>query len=65
MTCRRCGRPVTPDEYAVTRKLINRGLAWAYCADCLAAHFEVTREDILERIAYFKKTGCTLFGKDE
>ena len=23
--CRQCGRPLTPDEIAVTRKLVNRG----------------------------------------
>ena len=60
-TCISCGRPVTPDEIAVTKKLINRGATAFYCVPCLAAYFEVKPEDILERIQYFKKLGCTLF----
>ena len=59
--CGTCGRPVTRDEIAVTRKLINRGAVRFYCVPCLAAYFEVRPEDILERIAYFRASGCTLF----
>ena len=59
--CRDCGRELTPDEVAVTRKLINRGAREFYCVSCLARYFEVTEEVIQERIIYFKKTGCTLF----
>ena len=59
--CADCGRPVTPDEIAVTRKLINRGTTTWYCAGCLARRLEVTRADIEERIAYFRAMGCTLF----
>ena len=32
-----------------------------FCVDCLAAYFAVTPDDIRERIAYFKASGCTLF----
>ncbi len=59
--CAGCGRPVTRDETAVTRKLINRGTTTWFCVDCLARRFEVEPEDILERIAYFRRMGCTLF----
>lgn len=59
--CAVCGRPVTQDEIAVTKKLINRGATAFYCVPCLAAYFEVKPEDILERIRYFKQMGCTLF----
>ena len=59
--CVSCGKSVTRDEIAVTKKLINRGTAKFYCVPCLAAYFEVKEEDILERIRYFKQTGCTLF----
>ena len=59
--CVSCGRPVTRDEIAVTKKLINRGAAKFYCVPCLADYFDVKPEDILERIRYFKQTGCTLF----
>ena len=65
MKCVSCGKPVTRDEIAVTKKLINRGTTEYYCVPCLAAYFEVKPEDILERIRYFRQTGCTLFDKDE
>ena len=60
-TCVSCGMPVTQDEIAATKKLINRGATAFYCVSCLAAYFEVKPEDILERIRYFKQMGCTLF----
>ncbi len=63
--CIRCGRTLTGDEVAVTKKLINRGAKEFYCVDCLAAWFEVRSEDILERIAYFREMGCTLFSEQE
>ena len=63
--CVSCGRPVTRDEIAVTNKLINRGAAKFYCVPCLADYFDVKPEDILERIRYFKQTGCTLFATEK
>lgn len=59
--CVSCGRALTADEVAVTKKLINRGATSFYCVDCLAAYFDVTPDDIRERIAYFRASGCTLF----
>lgn len=59
--CRVCGRALTQDEVAVTKKLMNRGATEFFCVDCLAAYFDVTPDDIRERIVYFKKMGCTLF----
>lgn len=59
--CRKCGKELTPDEVAITRKLVNRGTKTYYCIGCLADAFEVTEEDIREKIQYFKKMGCTLF----
>lgn len=59
--CRKCGRELTADEVAITKKLINRGTRTYYCIGCLAEAFEVTEEDIREKIRYFKNMGCTLF----
>ncbi len=64
-TCVRCGRELTPDEIAVTKKLINRGATSFFCVDCLADQFEVRPEDIRERIAWFRASGCTLFQRSE
>ena len=63
--CVSCGRPVTRDEIAVTKKLINRGATAFYCVPCLAKYFEVKPEDIEERIGYFRRMGCTLFEPNE
>ena len=61
--CACCGKILTPDEIAVTKKLINRGATAFFCVGCLARRFDVTPQDILDRIAYFRETGCTLFAK--
>ena len=63
--CCQCGRAVTGDEIAVTKKLVNRGAVDFYCVPCLAAYFEVTPDVIEERIAYFRASGCTLFSSQK
>ena len=64
-TCKECGRVLHSDEVAVTKKLINRGATEFQCVSCLARYFEVTEEDIEERIRHFKAMGCTLFETNE
>lgn len=59
--CKDCGKALTRDEVAVTKKLVNRGATSFSCVGCLARYFEVTEDDITERIAYFRASGCTLF----
>jgi len=59
--CTSCGATLSRDEIAVSKKLINRGARSFYCVSCLAKYFDVTPQEILDRIAYFKQTGCTLF----
>ena len=59
--CAVCGKPLSQDEIAVTKKLISRGATSFLCVACLADHFEVRPRDIRERIDHFRATGCTLF----
>ncbi len=59
--CRRCRKTLSADEVAMTKKLVNRGTTVYYCMDCLAEMFDVERKDIEEKIAYYKRSGCTLF----
>ncbi len=61
--CIQCNKPLTKDEIAITKKLVNRGAVSFYCLHCLASHFEVTEEDIIDKIQYFKESGCTLFDR--
>ena len=59
--CVSCGRAVTRDEKALTRKLINRGATSFYCLTCLSILFEVPEDTLRDKIVQFKKMGCTLF----
>ena len=62
--CAVCGKHLSLDEIAVTKKLISRGATSFLCVVCLADHFEVKPRDILERIDHFRATGCTLFAHE-
>ena len=59
--CIQCRRPVTRDEMAMTRKLINRGTTTWLCLSCLAQRFDATLQELTERMQAFKDMGCTLF----
>lgn len=59
--CMKCGRPLSYDEVALHRKLINRGSTEFMCITCLGEYFKVSEDTLRERIKYFKETGCTLF----
>ena len=62
--CRECGAPLSSDEFALTRKMINRASREGFCLPCLARHFQVSEDILREKIAEFKKMGCTLFDSD-
>ena len=62
--CRECGAPLSSDEFALSRKLINRAAREGFCLPCLARHFQVSEEILWEKIVEFKKMGCTLFDPD-
>lgn len=64
MNCKNCGRLLTWEEAALTKKLINRGCREFYCLSCLAEHFQVGEEVLREKIRYYKSIGCTLFTED-
>lgn len=59
--CLSCGRQVTRDEAAATKKLMGRGTTDYYCRDCLAGMFELTTEELDRNILRWKRMGCTLF----
>ena len=60
-TCVECSRPLTEDEIALTKKLVNRGAESFLCLTCLAARFGVNEELLKEKIDQFRAMGCTLF----
>lgn len=59
--CAGCGRPLTKDEIALTKKLVNRGAESFLCLSCLAEKFGVSEELLMEKIVQFRQMGCTLF----
>ena len=59
--CLQCGRPLTPDETALTKKMINRGASRFFCLSCLAARFDVPEDTLRQKIREFREMGCTLF----
>ncbi len=62
LTCRQCGGPLGMDDRAIYKKLVNRGAEDFLCIGCLADYFQVPREEIEERIRYYRESGeCTLF----
>lgn len=59
--CAECGRELSRDEIALTKKMINRGLETFFCISCLAKRFAVSEELLKEKIEQFRMMGCTLF----
>lgn len=64
MTCFQCGRPLSSDEIAVYRRLVNRAAEQCLCISCFAKEFSVTEELIRQKIRQFREMGCTLFSRD-
>ena len=60
-TCCDCGKALSKDEVALTRKLIDVDSEEFYCLDCLAEFLGCESEDLRVKIAEFKEQGCTLF----
>ena len=60
-TCVKCGRELTPDEVALTKKLVNRGTEEFMCLSCLAEMFKVSEELLLKKIDQYRRQGCVLF----
>ena len=60
-SCTACGRELTPDEIALTKKLVSRGAESFFCLSCLAERFAVSEDLLREKIEQFRQMGCTLF----
>lgn len=61
-SCYSCGKAeLTKDEVGLTKKLIDKKTDKFYCIACLAEYFDVTEQELLDKIEEFKNEGCTLF----
>ena len=59
--CCDCGKNLSKDEVALSRKLIEPDTEEFYCLPCMAEDFGCTEEDLRIKIQEFKEQGCTLF----
>ena len=64
-TCMVCGKKLSYLDIVAHKKFVNRGSEEYMCIDCLARHFDTTREIIMERLEHFRKQGCTLFPENK
>ena len=63
--CKECGRPISADETALYKKLVNRGATEFSCKECLARFFGCTTARLDEKIEQFRRDGCLLFAPKE
>lgn len=63
--CEDCGRPLTPDDAGMTKKLVNRGAERFLCIPCLARRLNVSEALVRKKLEEFRAAGCTLFSKTQ
>lgn len=62
--CYVCGITIAnKDHVGLNKKLLGRNIDRFYCIGCLAEYFEVTTEELLDKIGEFRDLGCGLFEK--
>lgn len=59
--CYLCESKLDKDAIGLNKKLLNKNLSRFLCIECLAAHLDVSVEDLNAKIGEFKDQGCTLF----
>ncbi len=59
--CYLCESKLDKDAIGLNKKLFDKSPSRFLCIDCLAAHLDVSAEDLKEKISEFKDQGCTLF----
>lgn len=59
--CCDCKKPLSRDEVALNRKMIDKNTKEFRCLECLSEQFGCEVEDLQIKIDEFKEQGCTLF----
>lgn len=65
LRCVKCNKSLDGDEIAIYKRLVSRFAEEYLCIPCLAAYYKCSTSVIQERIAYYKRMGCTLFVNDD
>jgi uncharacterized protein with PIN domain len=58
--CQECGSKLSKNEYGISVKYYGDN-GNKLCIKCLAELFNVTADDILDKIEEYKNEGCVLF----
>lgn len=53
---------LSKNEIGLNKKLIHSQVERIMCFSCLSQYFEISEEELQEKIEQFKLQGCTLFG---
>ena len=61
--CMSCGRELTPDDKGLHRKLHGKFGTGFMCIDCNAAHYNVTRRLLEQKIKQWREMGYGLFAE--
>lgn len=59
--CVSCSAPLTRDDIALHRKLVNRNATEYMCIKCLASYFSITEKQCRELVDHFRTAGCSIF----
>lgn len=59
--CYLCESKLDKDAIGLNKKLLDKNLSRFLCIECLAAHLDVSVENLNAKIGEFKDQGCTLF----
>ena len=59
--CYLCESRLNKDAIGLNKKLLDKNSSRFLCIDCIAAHLDVSVDDLKEKINEFKDQGCTLF----
>ncbi len=59
--CYLCEAKLDKDAIGLNMKLLDKSLSRFLCGVCLAAHLDISEEDLRVKISEFKDQGCTLF----
>lgn len=62
MKCCICNKEIEDKNIiALNKKLLGLKIKNFFCLNCLADFFEITTEELLEKIEEFKEQGCKMF----
>ncbi|KLU60080.1 hypothetical protein CEB3_c35110 [Peptococcaceae bacterium CEB3] len=59
--CCLCESQLDKNTVGLNMKFHGRKITKYFCIKCLAAHLDISVEDLLAKIEDFKSQGCTLF----